>query len=130
MIRATGRLMHLVLVSVTMVACQQDPVPAGDHTLTLLYLPECPNAAMMRMNANSALASLHGEHLQLVNVDLNTLPGNDRRLGWGSPTLLLGDSDLFDTEPVPGAGISCRQWDPVPSSSDIARKIKARETAP
>lgn len=130
MIRATGRLMHPVLVFFTMVACQQDPVPAGDHTLTLLYLPDCPNAAMMRTNADSVLASQHDEHLQLVIVDLNTLPVNDRRLGWGSPTLLLGDSDLFDTEPVPGAGISCRQWDPVPSSSDIARKIKAREAAP
>ncbi len=67
--------------------------------LVILTRGGCVNTTTMRANLDSALQAMKTPaRYQLV--DLDTLPTSDLRVGYPTPTLLVGGIDLFDL-PVP-----------------------------
>jgi hypothetical protein len=70
-------------------AADQRPAP-----LVFLTRDGCVNTARMRRNIDAALKSLGREALyEVVNQD--TLPTDDVRRGYPTPTLLYADRDVF-----------------------------------
>ena len=55
----------------------------------------CVNTGAMRMRLDEALRSL-GRRATYQVIDADTLPASDVRRGYGTPTVLVGNRDLFD----------------------------------
>ncbi|MEU3048063.1 thioredoxin family protein [Streptomyces sp. NPDC006984] len=73
--------------------------------LTILAVPDCPNAPLLRERLTEALA---GQPAPAIASHLVTTPEQAERLGMhGSPTLLINGADPF-TEPGQPASLSCR----------------------
>ncbi|KJS63341.1 DsbA family protein [Streptomyces rubellomurinus] len=73
--------------------------------LTILAVPDCPNAPLLRERLAEALAR---QHAPAVTSHVVTDAEQAERLGMhGSPTLLINGSDPF-TEPGQPASLSCR----------------------
>ena len=62
--------------------------------LELLTRPGCALTVPMRARLDAALVSL-GMPVSYAVIDLTTLPRDDVRRGYGSPTVLLEGADLF-----------------------------------
>lgn len=54
----------------------------------------CPNSTTMRRNLDNALQAL-GRATDYRVIDVDTLPKSDPRGYYGTPTVLIGDHDLF-----------------------------------
>lgn len=62
---------------------------------------------------------------EIVKVDLMKLEIGDFRLGWGAPTILVEEKDLFGLSPVPDRAVSCRNWSKgLPEIDDIKEALK------
>ena len=66
-----------------------------EHRLGLLTRDGCPSTATMRHNLQGALILL-GSGIAYDLIDLDTLPPDDMRRGYPTPTLLYEDRDVFD----------------------------------
>ena len=79
------------------------------HTIQVLYFDGCPNTPPV-IEAARAVAEDLGEDWEVEMIDLESLPQRDTRRGYGSPTILFEDRDLFGLpEPTSGA-LSCRHY--------------------
>ena len=71
---------------------------AGPHTpvkpLEFLTREGCVQTTLMRDQLDQAIAAI-GKPLPYTIVDLDTLPANDVRKAYPTPTILRGGSDLF-----------------------------------
>jgi hypothetical protein len=67
------------------------------HEVTFLTREGCPGSPEMLANLVAALAGMGMAEAPLI-VDLGTLPADDRRTGFGSPTVLIDSVDLFGLE--------------------------------
>jgi hypothetical protein len=90
----------LVLLAVSTVAAgQEQPTPSGP--LVFLTRDGCVNTATMRTRLDEALARLGGATTYAV-VDVDTLAESDVLRGYGTPTVLYDNRDLFGMpEPKP-----------------------------
>lgn len=70
------------------------------NSMVFLTRDGCVNTTTMRTNLDAALASL-GRSGQYAVIDVDTLPPNDARIGYGTPTVLVDNTDLFGM-PEPG----------------------------
>ena len=61
-------------------------------------------------NYGSRLVSAN-PNIEIIDVDLMSLPTGDSRLQWGAPTILIGGTDLFGIPPNKDANMSCRNWE-------------------
>lgn len=77
--------------------------------LVVLYFDGCPNTPPLLESARRAVARL-GDPWELVRVDLEALPDDDPRRGYGSPTILLGGEDLFGLPAPSTSALSCRHY--------------------
>ncbi len=95
----------------------------------LLYFDGCPMTPKMRESLHTA-AERMGPHVQVTEIDLESLPGDDLRRGYGSPTVLIFGEDLAG-QPRPGATeLSCRIYPSgLPDSTEIERLINLRVAA-
>lgn len=103
-------------------SCTSTPDPVGDpkHRVSLLWFEGCPTTTIVRTNLQEALGDeTLRDRVDVVEVDLRRLPANDPRLGWGSPTILFDNEDLFGQSPSSSRSISCRIWEPVPDEEVI-----------
>lgn len=67
--------------------------------MILLTRDGCTNTAVMQPRVEAALQGLpNAPALQVINID--TLPDDDVRRGYPTPTLLCGERDVFGL-PVP-----------------------------
>ncbi|RMH24358.1 MAG: hypothetical protein D6692_13265 [Planctomycetota bacterium] len=94
--------------------------------LTVLYFDGCPNTPPMIESVNQAAAQL-GPEWRVVTIDLEDLPANDLRRGYGSPTVILENRDLFG-DPVPRSStLTCRYYaDGVPNADAIVAAVRKR----
>lgn len=62
----------------------------------------CVNTVTMRANLDNALKSL-GRSTEYAVIDAGVLPESDPRSGYGTPTVLVGNADMFGMPepPVP-----------------------------
>jgi len=87
------------------------------HTIELLYFDGCPNTPPVIKATEAAVRSL-GDDWALVRVDLKSLPEDDLRRGYGSPTILYQGRDLFG-EPAPvSPALNCRHYAGGPPDRD------------
>jgi hypothetical protein len=68
------------------------------HDLTLLTEADCQHARTLDENLDYALRTL-GWATSYTVVDLSTLPPDDARRGYGTPTILVNGADLFGLVP-------------------------------
>lgn len=94
--------------------------------LTLLYFDGCPHEAGVFRAATEAARRL-GEGWSIIRIDLASLPTDDPRRGYGSPTILLNGSDLGGL-PEPGSSsLGCRYYpDGPPTVEMIVRTARER----
>lgn len=95
--------------------------------ITVLTVPGCPNAAVVRERITAALA---GRHVPVNLVEVSDEAGAARWGMTGSPTVLLDGVDPFaaaGTEP----SVSCRLYrtadgtpDGAPSVADLRRALR------
>jgi hypothetical protein len=88
----------------------------------LLAFPGCPHADVLRKNVVAALAEL-GIKTVVTETNLESLPREDPRRGFGSPTVLVNGQDLFDAKPESSGHLRCRLYPGggVPSIADTRR---------
>jgi hypothetical protein len=70
--------------------CAAEPGPS----LVFMTRDGCVNTTTMRERLDEALQSL-GHPTDYVVVDADTMPVSDPRAGYGTPTVLVGNRDLF-----------------------------------
>ena len=64
---------------------------------------DCPHSPAMEKNLSSALEN-SGMKIKYKYIDLASLPTNDYRRGYGTPTVLINGEDLFGmARPMPTA---------------------------
>ena len=95
-------------------------------TIELLGFDGCPNTPAMRANLAAALASLD-RGWAFVETDQASLPADDPRRGYPTPTVLVDGRDLYGL-PVPTTpNMGCRIYPGgVPDATDIAARFKSR----
>lgn len=98
--RFSMRLTFLIGLSmVVMSACAT--TPATDGAIVLLTRAGCANTEKMRASLETAARALTPP-AEFTVVDLDTLPADDVRRGYPTPTLLVGNRDVFGLpEPTP-----------------------------
>ena len=91
------------------------------HSIEFLYFDGCPNTPKLRETLELALNTTD-QHF--TPVDMTTLDESDLRRGYGSPTILVDNQDLFGV-PRPKSGMmSCRIYpDGLPDDSQIIAKL-------
>lgn len=93
------------------------------RSIEFLYFDGCPNHVALREHLTGALSE-HGEKPRFNAVDMMTLAGDDPRLRWGSPTILIDGVDLFDQAPSPEPSLTCRFYPSgVPSEDEIRNRL-------
>src|SRR5262245_9069281 len=97
------RLFVLSLLFAAACGTQRSPAPAG-KALAFLTSKGCVNSDTMRARFDDALKTFTPPPSYSV-VDLDTLPADDIRRGYPTPTILLAGADLFGmpapTPPLP-----------------------------
>ncbi len=88
--------------------------------IAFLGFEGCPNTPELKKRLVEADPSL-----QIEDVDLMSLESNDFRLGWGAPTILVNNEDLFGVQPTKNGNASCRNWSGgLPSIDDIRKALR------
>jgi hypothetical protein len=94
--------------------------------LQFLSMSNCPNVSPLWESLQDALKEL--QYTQTIEqLDINALSENqDKRAGFGSPTILVNGKDLFDS-PFPDTfNPSCRFYpNGLPNVKVIAAKLKS-----
>ncbi|MGJ8635353.1 MAG: hypothetical protein ACSHX5_00710 [Phycisphaerales bacterium] len=93
----------------------------SSHTIEFLYFDGCPNTPKLREELEEALDK---QGLSFTQINMTELDQNDLRRGYGSPTILVDNQDLFDA-PIPNSGMmSCRIYpDGLPNDKQIISKL-------
>src|SRR5690606_39363169 len=101
----------LALAAALLSACQSPNRAETGRAMTqveVLGFADCPNTPEFLRRVQSASGQLDG--VQVVYVDQESLPENDIRRGYPTPTALVNGRDLFGL-PVPTApSLGCRMY--------------------
>lgn len=77
----------------------------ANHSIEFLYFDGCPNTPALRETLEASLDQMSGS---FNAIDLTTLPDDDIRRGYGSPTILINGHDLFGMPTPATPTMSCR----------------------
>jgi hypothetical protein len=94
--------------------------------LQFLSMPNCPNVSPMWESLQAALNELNYNNTIEI-LDLNALSEKqDKRAGYGSPTILVNGKDLFDSLFPETSNPSCRYYpNGLPRILEIIDKLKS-----
>jgi hypothetical protein len=86
----------------------------------------CPHTPTLWNALNRALRELNWD-LAVDTLDVYELSRNqDRRAGYGSPTILVNGKDLFDAAPATSLDPACRYYRAgLPDTKSIVAKLRA-----
>lgn len=105
------------------------PGPEQSVTIELLGFPGCPNTPALRDNLRAALRDLGSP--AFIDTDQMTLPEDDPRRGWPTPTILVNGRDLFGMPEPTSAAMGCRMYPGgVPSVARVREALAAAIRAP
>jgi hypothetical protein len=93
--------------------------------IEFLYISGCPNISPMWDSLQAALKELQ-YNFPIDKLDLNALSEKqDKRAGYGSPTILVNGKDLFDSPFPETYNPSCRYYpNGLPNAREIIAKLK------
>ncbi len=96
-----------------------------DKALIVLSFDGCPNSPEVLRAAHEAANTL-GTGWTVHRIDIESLPPDDIRRGYGSPTILWNEHDIFGA-PIPSSPVmSCRYYpDGLPTATTIAHAIRS-----
>jgi hypothetical protein len=88
-------------------------------------MQNCPNVLPMWESLQTALKELQ-LNLPIEQLDINSLSEKqDKRAGFGSPTILVNGKDLFDSPTSETFNPSCRYYpNGIPDTNTIVLKLK------
>jgi len=114
---------------VTIFAFVSLSVSAQDKEMTIEFLgmkDGCPNTPKMWNSLTQAIRELNWD-ISVDTLDVNELSlKQDRRAGYGSPTILVNGKDLFDATPSPSLGPACRYYRTgVPDTREIVARLRS-----
>ena len=85
-------------------ACAADAARGQKSVVVFLTRSGCVQTKLMRVRLDAAIEAI-GKPIPYTVVDLDTLPSDDNRRGYPTPTILVGGVDLFGmpapTPPLP-----------------------------
>lgn len=94
--------------------------------LELLGFDRCPNTPTLAQRLSRALVA-GGWDGRFESVDLSALPTDDRRLGYGAPTVLVDGQDLFGQPPNEHGSLGCRFYPAgLPDEADLLAQLRAK----
>jgi hypothetical protein len=97
-------------------------------TVQLLFFDGCPNTQPMQSAVETAIARL-GESWVIELIDLEALPADDMRRGYGSPTILVNGVDPFGAPPPTSPSLSCRHYaNGLPTADQIRDRLLALQS--
>lgn len=95
--------------------------------IQVLGFAGCPNTPQTRRNVENAVAAVAaaiGIDADVIYVDQEQLPEDDRRRGWPTPTILVDGRDLFGMPAPRDSAMGCRMYKgAAPSESEIAAAL-------
>jgi hypothetical protein len=99
-----------------------------DKTMTIQFLgmkEGCPNTPKMWISLNEALRELRW-NITVDSLDVFVLADQeDLRAGYGSPTILVNGTDLFDAPKPKSFNPACRFYrGGVPGTNDIIERLR------
>jgi hypothetical protein len=94
--------------------------------IEFLFMQNCPNITEMWDSLQTAMKELQLNN-PIEQIDLNVLSENqDKRAGFGSPTILVNSRDLFDSPFPVTYNPSCRYYpNGLPGPVEIVSKLKS-----
>ena len=89
-------------------------------------MQNCPNISSMWESLQTSMKELQYNQ-PIEKLDLNALSEKqDKRAGFGSPTILVNGKDLFDSPFPETFNPSCRYYpNGLPDTNDIVSKLKS-----
>lgn len=118
----------ILALAVALLSACQSPNPAETGTamtqVEVLGFAGCPNTPEFLQRVQSAAGRVGGA--RVVYVDQESLPENDIRRGYPTPTALVNGRDLFGL-PVPTApSMGCRMYEGgLPDENTIAARLRS-----
>jgi hypothetical protein len=93
--------------------------------IEFLSMQNCPNVSPMWESLQTALKELQLNH-PIEQLDISALSEKqDKRAGFGSPTILVNGQDLFDSPFPETFNPTCRYYPKgLPNTNDIVTKLK------
>jgi len=93
--------------------------------IEFLFMQNCPNISPMWVSLQTAMKELQLNQ-PIDKLDINSLSEKqDKRAGFGSPTILVNGQDLFDSPFPETFNPSCRYYpNGLPNTNDIVTKLK------
>ena len=94
--------------------------------LQFLFMQNCPNISPLWESLQAALKELQYNQ-PIDKLDINSLSEKqDKRAGFGSPTILVDGKDLFDSPFPETYNPSCRYYpNGIPNTNTIVSKLKS-----
>jgi len=87
-----------IIPGLALIAACATSISPGSEQLVFLTRGDCVNSATMRAHLDEALKAV-GRPLDYQFIALESLPADDARTGYPTPTILLGARDLFGMAP-------------------------------
>ena len=94
--------------------------------IEFLFMQNCPNISSMWESLQTAMKELQLNQ-PIEQLDISALSEKqDKRAGFGSPTILVNGKDLFDSPFPETFNPSCRYYpNGLPDTNDIVSKLKS-----
>ena len=125
-------LVTCLIAGAALVGCATPPTTQTSHAtkaqqeLTVLYFDGCPNTPRMIQAVKEAAKRL-GPAWTVRLVDLEDLPEQDIRRGYGSPSVLLDGRDLFGAPLPDSPSLACRTYvGGAPSTDSLVDAVRRR----
>ena len=91
--------------------------------IEVLGFEGCPNSPKFRQRVDSAASSVSG--LRVIHIDQESLPPDDLRRGYPTPTALVDNRDLFGMPRPETTAMGCRIYPGgLPSAEEIAQRLR------
>ncbi len=121
-----ARLLLCLMLTFAHMGCQQAASPElGDAVkIQVLGFAGCPNTPAFRERVTAAAKTVGG--FDVLYIDQESLPEDDLRRGYPTPTALVDDEDLFGLPAPTSPSMGCRMYPGgLPSVDEIESQLRA-----
>ncbi len=105
--------------------CQQVAAPDTRDAVKIevLGFAGCPNTPPFKERVEAAAKAVGG--FEVIYIDQESLPEDDLRRGYPTPTALVGEDDLFGLPKPESPSMGCRMYPGgLPTTDEIASQLR------